>query len=242
MFETPHYHGIIRKLIVGFGTLFSNVRLQRADEAGVIQQYVNVPVAYGPKEKWDVRTDQDPELTNHTYTTLPRMAFELTSFTYDSARMLNRNSTIKCYNAIDGTSSVYSPVPYNIGITLYAQTKGTEDGLALMEQILPLFAPEYTLNLKAIPSMNVFQDVPIILNDVSVQDDYEGDFQTRRLVNHTFTFTAKINLYGPVKTGKLITRVDTDVDTVTLGFGQTTYTGIGVPSTGAITEEWTFNP
>lgn len=242
MFETPHYNGIIRKVIVGFGTLFSNLQIPRQDEAGVIQQYVKVPLAYGPKEKWEVRTDQDPELTNTVYTTLPRAAFELTDYTYDSTRMLNRNSTIKCYNSVSGTTSVFSPVPYNIGISLYAQTKGTEDGLALMEQILPLFAPEYTLNLKAIPEMNVNQDVPIILNSVSVQDDYEGDFQTRRLVNHTFTFTAKVNLYGPVKTGKLITRVDTDVDTVTIGHGEHIYTGLGVPSTGAITETWTFNP
>lgn len=243
MFEAPHYHGIIRKVIIGFGTLFSNLQLPRADAGGVIQQYVKVPLAYGPKEKWQVRVDQDPNQTNHVYTTLPRMGFEITDYSYDPARMVNRNNTIKCYNEQGQVTNMFAPVPYNLGITLYAQTKGTEDGLAIMEQILPLFAPEYNLNLNAIPEMNIKQDVPIILNNVTVQDDYEGDFQTRRIVVHTFSFTAKVNLYGPIKSGKLITHVTTDVDTVTLGHGENRYDAIGDPSTGTVTSEaWTFNP
>lgn len=242
MFEVPHYHGIIRKVIVGFGTLFSNLQLPRADEAGVIQQYVKVPLAYGPKEKWQVRVDQDPDLTNHVYTTLPRAGFEITDYQYDPQRMVNRNNTIKCYNAQGQVTSMYAPVPYNLGITLYTQTKGTQDGLAILEQILPLFAPEYSLNLIAIPEMNVNQDVPIILNGVTVQDDYEGDFQTRRIVTHTYNFTAKVNLYGPVKSGSLIKHVETDIDTKTLGKGENRYNADGDPATGIITEQWTFNP
>ncbi len=240
MFETPYYHGIIRKLIVGFGTLFSNVQIPRQDSNGTIQQYVNVPIAYGPKEKWNMRTEQDPDMTDHVYTTLPRMAFEITDYQYDSSRALNRNNTIKCYNDLGQVTQMFAPVPYNISISLVTQTKGTEDGLAIMEQILPLFAPEYTLNLNAIPQMNVKQDVPIILNDVSVQDDYEGDFQTRRIVNQTFSFTAKLNLYSAIKSGKIITHVDTKLDTNQLAYGQMKYTADGVPSTGVITEEWTF--
>lgn len=189
-----------------------------------------------------MRVDQDPDQTNHVYTTLPRMAFEITDYSYDPSRMVNRNNTIKCFDGAGNVTTMFAPVPYNLSITLYAQTKGVEDGLAIMEQILPLFAPEYSLNLNAIPEMNVKQDVPIILNGVNVTDDYEGEFQTRRIVVHTFTFTAKVNLYGPVKSGKIITNVSTDLDTVTLGHGQENFTAIGNPANGDITEEWTFNP
>lgn len=240
MFETPTSHHIIRKLVIGFGTLFSNLQIVRADSTGTVTQTIKVPLAYAPKEKWETRIDQDPDLLNHVYTTLPRMSFEITGYNYDAQRMVNRNSSIKGYTGGNATS-VYASVPYNIDISLYALTKGTEDGLSLVEQILPLFAPEYNLNLIVVPSLNLKQDVPIVLNNVSVQDDYEGDFATRRLVTHTFNFTAKANLYGPIKSGKLITDVTANVDTTTIGAGKTKYHATGVPATGVITDEWTFN-
>lgn len=239
MFETPFYNAIIKKTIIGFGTLFSKIQLPRADQTGVIQQYVNVPIAYGPKEKWNVAVDQNADQTNHVYTTVPRMGFEITGYNYDPARMVNRNNTIKCFSDSGAVKTMFAPVPYNLDIVLYAQTKGTEDGLAIVEQILPLFAPEYSLNLIAIPDMNVKQDVPIILNSVSVQDDYEGDFQTRRLVTHTFNFTAKINLYGPVKTGAIITNTQVDVDTRVINTGEMKYSATGNPANGVIVDEWT---
>jgi hypothetical protein len=240
MFETPFYNSIIKKVIIGFGTLFSNIQIPRADSNGIIQQYVKVPIAYGAKEKWNVAVDQNAEQTNHVYTTVPRMGFEITGYTYDPARMVNRNNVIKCTSNNNGIKTMYAPVPYNLDIVLSVQTKGTEDGLTILEQILPLFAPEYSLNLDAIPEMNVKQDVPIILNGVSVQDDYEGDFQTRRLVVHTFNFTAKVNLYGPVKQGKLITDTNVDVDTRTLGAGELTHHAVGDPTDGSVTvDEWT---
>lgn len=241
MFEVPSYHGIIKKVIVGFGTLFSNIQIQRFDDAGTILQTVKVPLSYAPKENWHIRVDQDPDLKNAIYTTLPRMGFEINGYSYDQARMVNRNNTIKCMDA-DGGSSVYAPVPYNLDISLYAQTKGTEDGLTIVEQILPIFAPEYNLVLNAIPGMNIKHDVPIVLNGVSVMDDYEGDFQTRRFVTHTFNFTAKVMLYGPVKSGKIITSTEVDVDTKTLGNGQINHSSTGDPSTGeVILDQWTFN-
>lgn len=238
MFETPFYNAIIKKTIIGFGTLFSHIQLPRADQAGVIQQYVNVPIAYGPKEKWNVAVDQNADQTNHVYTTVPRMGFEITGYTYDPARMVNRNNTIKCFGVGGSIKTIYAPVPYNLDIVLYAQTKGTEDGLAIVEQILPLFAPEYSLNLNALPEMNVKQDVPIVLNSVTVQDDYEGDFQTRRLVTHTFNFTAKINLYGPVKTGSVITTAQVDVDMSENN--STQYNASGNLNTGDIIDNWTL--
>ena len=238
MFELPYYHGIIRKTLVGFGTLFSNMQIPRQNSEGVVTQTVNVPIAYGPKEKWYVRADQDTTLQNSIYTSIPRMSFELTGYNYDPARMVSKNQTIKSYAANEMTS-VYAPVPYNLDISLYALTKGTEDGLAIVEQILPLFSPSYNLNLVSVEDMRINQDVPISLNSASVQDDWEGDFQTRRFVTHTFSFTAKVMLYGPVKSAGVIERTDTKVDTRTISFGERIFTSEGDPTTGIITrEEW----
>jgi hypothetical protein len=211
MFSTPYYHELIKKTTIGFGALFSQIKVIRRNPAsGAQAQVISVPIAFGPKEKILTRLDQDPSLTGHTYITLPRMAFEITGYNYDTSRMVNRNNKIQCYK--DQTlSAIYSPVPYNIEFSLYVLTKGTEDGLAIIEQILPLFTPEYSFTVNAIPEMNISQDIPVVLNGISVSDDYEGDFATRRLVTHTLNFTAKINLFGDLKTSGVITRVDADI-------------------------------
>lgn len=213
MFDRPYYWELIKKATIGFGALFSQVKVIRRNPAsGAEAQIVSVPIAFGPKEKILTRLEQDPSLTGHTYITLPRMAFEITGYNYDPSRMVNRNNKIQCFK--DQTvTAVYSPVPYNIDFSLYVLTKGTEDSLAIIEQILPLFTPEYTFTVNAVPELNIKQDIPLVLNSVSVSDDYEGDFATRRLVTHTLTFTAKLNLFGDLQTGGVITRTDADIKT-----------------------------
>jgi hypothetical protein len=214
MFETPYYHSLIKQAVIGFGALFSQLKVIRRNpnNSEATPQVVVVPIAYAPKEKFLVRLEQDPDQTGHTYITLPRMAFEVTGYSYDSSRMVSRNNKIQCKNTEDNSLTMtYTPVPYNIDFSLYVLTKGTEDGLAIIEQILPLFTPEYSLTVNAIPELHVKQDIPIILNSVSVSDDYEGDFAIRRLVTHTLTFTAKINLFGNIQTNGVIKRTDADM-------------------------------
>lgn len=210
MFENPYYHEIIKKATIGFGALFSRIKIIRRNQAGVDSQVISVPIAFGPKEKIITRLEQDPELTGHTYITLPRMAFEITGYNYDPDRKMNRNNKILCFDNSTVTAT-YTPVPYNLEFQLSILTKGKEDGLAIIEQILPLFTPEYSFTINVIPELNIKQDVPVILNAVDVVDDYEGDFATRRLVTHTLSFTLKINLFGSIKTGKAIQRTDTDI-------------------------------
>ena len=200
-----YYHGLIRRTIVAFGRLFSDIKIPRYDNNGVLQQTIAVPVSYAPKEKWIVRIESDPTLNQHTYTVLPRLSFEITGYSYDSIRKTNRMEKLVCVQADGNTrNEVFSPVPYNLDITLYALTKNTEDGLAIIEQILPTFTPEYSLAVKAVDDMNIVSDVPIILNSVSVQDDYDGDFSIRRFVTHTLNFTAKMNLFGYVSSPGVI--------------------------------------
>lgn len=240
------YHGIIRKSIVSFGRLFSDIYIDRKQGdsvTGTTVQRLQVPLAYAPKEKWIVRLEQDPNLENNTYTSLPRMSFEIIGYAYDPQRKVNRMNQIKCGDGTGSVSTMYTPVPYNIDLSLYILTKTQEDGLQILEQILPTFTPEYTLSVNAVPDMNVVMDVPIILNSVAVTDEYDGDFQTRRFVTHTLNFQMKVNLFGPIS-GKAI------IDNVTANVGQNedfnnpnrTYVADGDVSTATVNNEsWEFN-
>lgn len=235
LMPTPFYHAVIRKSIVAFGSLFSNIRIERKDNGsseGNTIQTIAVPVAYAPKEKWIVRIDQDPDLNNHVYTLLPVMSFEMTGMSYDTTRKLNRMNQVSCYQ--DGAmASTRAPIPYNIDITMYVISKTQEDCLQIIEQILPYFNPEYNLSVKVVPETNTILDIPVILNSVAIQDDYEGDFQTRRFVTYTLNFTMKVNLFGPVSGQGVIE--DVIVNTTDT---KTRYTAHGDSATGQITEEW----
>lgn len=208
MFNQPFYNETIKAAIIGFGTLFSNIQVIRRDAEGNVAGLVKVPIGYGPKEKFIQRLDADPELNDGVLITLPRLAFEVNGYQFDHQEMTNRNNKIQCSKP-DGTTYVYTPVPYDLSVTLYSLTKGTEDGLAILEQILPLFVPEYTMTVNVLPSMNLKLDFPITLQNVSVQDDYEGDFSTRRLVTHAYNFNIKIKLLGPVRGSGVIYRTET---------------------------------
>lgn len=241
-----YYHGIIRKSIVTFGRLFSNIYIDRklGDSVnGQTEQRLQVPLAYAPKEKWLVRIEQDPNLDNHVYTTLPRMSFEITDYQYDSSRKTNRMQQIKGSTANGTAPTVFTPVPYNVGISLYILTKTQEDGLQILEQILPTFTPEYTLTINSLPELGVKIDVPIILNNVAVQDEYDGAFQERRFVVHTLNFTLKANLFGPVSGQSVIQQVNANVGNNTdFSNPNRLYTAEGdVPTSTVISESWLNN-
>lgn len=231
------YHQTIRKTIVAFGNLFSNIKIERQNKTdGAIEQVLQVPLAYAPKEKWLVRLESDPNLSQNTYTSLPRLSFEITGMTYDSTRKVGRMNQI-AVNKSDRLQHQFSPVPYNIDISLYALTKTQEDGLTIIEQILPTFTPDFNLSVMMIPELNINQDIPVILNSVNVQDDYDGDFQTRRFVTYTLNFTLKVNLFGNISG-------QTDIRTVSATLAQTQteqtlsdYTATVVPVTVIPTQE-----
>jgi len=208
MIETPFYHKTIRSILVGFGSMFSDIRFERQNE-GVTEQEIKVPIAYSNKQKWMQAIEQNPEGAG-TSTSLPRLAFELTGYSYDPSRKLNRAQTVRCTDET-GIESVLTPVPYNIDLSLYFATNNQEDALQILEQILPYFAPEQTLSLRTVPALNIITDVPYVLNSVSFSDDFEGGLDVRRLVVHTLNFTAKANLYGKVKETSVIKQVEANL-------------------------------
>lgn len=237
--STPFYHGTIRSVIVTFGYLFSNVRFQRKNGA-TVEQTITVPIAYSQKEKWVHSIETVPEGGAGVYTSLPRMGFEITGYSYDSSRKLNKMNSVHC--TVDDTRTVIAtPVPYNVDISLYFATKTQEDGLQILEQILPAFTPEMIVKVNSVPALGITQDIPFVLNSVSVQDDYEGDFETRRFVTHTLTFTAKINLFSGVNDVGVITEVEANVGVTNINNPLQTYTATQLTPTAAISEDWLDN-
>ena len=214
MLGQQFYHETVRNIIVAFGTMFNNLQIVRKDNSGNITQAMKVPLAYGPKQKWLTRLDQDPSLANAVAITLPRLGFEIGSLTYDSTRKLNRVQKFKKVKSASSDANKldtqFMPVPYNMDITLYAMAKNSDDALQMVEQILPFFQPDYTLTLNDMADMGIKRDVPIILNSVSYEDNYQGDFESRRAIIYTLAFTLKFYLYGPVTSSSVIKTVQVD--------------------------------
>ena len=209
------YNESLRKTIIAFGSLFNDIQITRKDSAGTEVQTMKVPLAYGPKQKFITRLTADPGATQQVALTLPRIGFEIQSFDYDPNRKLNRTIRQKKVSntndkKLKQMSTQYTPVPYNMQFELFVMAKNSDDGIQIIEQILPFFQPEYTVSIKEVPDMDIVRDVPFVLNSVGYEDTYEGDFQTRRAIIYTLSFTAKSYVYGPVTTAKPITKVQAD--------------------------------
>ena len=197
MFGTYFYHQTSRKMVVAFGSLFNNIEVRRTDSSDAVTEVIKIPLSYGPKDKMLVRISQDPSLNPKVALTVPRMGFELTSMTYDGARKLNTMGR----NVKKGTTGLkkqYNPVPYNWDFSLYVFVKNAEDGTQILEQILPFFTPDFTVTMTLISGMTVKMDIPLVLNSVTSEDSYEGDFATRRSIIWTLSFIMKGFLYPSV--------------------------------------------
>ena len=212
MLGQQFYHESIRKIIVAFGTTFNNIQLVRKDNDGNITQTMKVPLAYGPRQKWLVRLNEDADLSKTVAVTLPRIGFEIQNLSYDSSRKLNRVQKFKKVKGAksDQLDTQFMPVPYNLSIQLYVMAKQSDDALQIVEQILPYFQPDYTLTVNDMADMGIKRDIPIILNSIGYEDNYQGDFETRRALIYTLDFTAKFYLYGPVTSSKVIKTVQVD--------------------------------
>ena len=212
MLGQQFYHESIRKVIIAFGTTFNNIQLVRKDNDGNIKQSMKVPLAYGPRQKWLTRLNEDADLSKTVAITLPRIGFEIQNLSYDPARKLNRVQKIKKVKGVndDRLDTQFMPVPYNLNIQLYVMAKESDDSLQIIEQILPYFQPDYTLTINDMADMGIKRDVPIVLNSVSYEDNYQGDFETRRALIYTLDFTAKFYLYGPVTSQAVIKTVQLD--------------------------------
>jgi len=199
MFE-HFYHEILRKTIISFGTLFNNITIQKKDASDTDFSVMKIPLSYGPTQKFLARLEQSGDLNKSTAMSLPRMSFEFTGLTYDSSRKVTSTQKIavKDPDTQKKVNKVFTPVPYNMQFELSIMSKLNDDALQIVEQILPFFQPAFNLSVELIDQIKEKRDIPIILENITMQDDYEGDYSTRRVLLYTLRFTAKTYLFGPV--------------------------------------------
>jgi hypothetical protein len=203
------YHQLTRKYVILFGNMFNNIMIKRVNKnTGIEIERFKVPIVYAPKEKYYARLRADPDLERPIQVILPRMSFELTSFSYDASRKQNSllRSGVAANTSIRGATQ-YMGVPYDLNFDLQIYARNVDDGTHIIEQVLPYFNPDYTVTVETIPALGFTKDVPIILNSVSNVIEHEGNFDAVRYVSWTLSFTMKANYYGPVQTPKIIRKV-----------------------------------
>ena len=211
MFEY-FYHEIFRRTIISFGSLFNKIVIKHEDSSDTVTDQIRVPLAYGPTQKFLARLQEQPDLNKATAMTLPRMSFEFTGLQYDPTRKVTQTQRFVKGTAADKASlqKSYMPVPYNMNFELSVMTKLNDDMLQIVEQILPYFQPSYNLSVNLVETLGEKRDIPVGLESITANDDYEGDFATRRALIYTFQFSAKTYLFGPVSTAAsdIITKVN----------------------------------
>lgn len=233
MLGSHFYHGLIRKYVILFGSLFNNIYVDRVNEEGDVQRTIKIPIQYGPKERYLTRYRQNPDLLREISMVFPRMAFEITNISYDSSRKLNSIGRIPSVSS-DGNAlnTLYNPVAYNFDITLSIISRNTEDALRIVEQIIPFFTPQWTETLNLIPEANVSVDIPIIIRNINSVDTYSSNFENKEWIIWDLTFVLKGYLYGPSRSSSVIKQsiVKTHIPTT-----NTAAEGIGITAVATTT-------
>ena len=207
MFGQFHYHSAIRKYIIMFGNMFNDIDVVRFNKAGESTQQIRVPIAYGPKEKYLAKLRSDPDGRREIAMVLPRLSFEIESMLYAPERVLARsNKQVGKGGGNNTLRQTWTPAPYDIDMVLYGMFANNEDAVQVVEQILPYFRPEWTNSVKIVKELNQYVDVPTVLTGMTIEDTYDGDFDTRRAIIYTFQFRIKGYIFGPVTNRGIIRR------------------------------------
>src|SRR5210317_2314529 len=140
------------------------------------------------------------------------MAFEITGISLDTTQKLAKRNQITETHASDVTKkkTIKHYTSYDIAMSLYIMVKNQDDGLQIVEQILPYFTPEYSVTINLIDGYNHKQDVAIILGNVGISDEYEGEFTQRRVLVYQLDFTMKMKFYGPASKTGVIKEINID--------------------------------
>ena len=193
------YNESFKKAVSIFGSCFNNITIKREANSTVTHAEVSVPISYSPIQKELARLKSDPTGVRDINIILPRMGFEITDIQRDSNRAISPTTRIKT-----GNKSFFTPVPYDISFTLSIMSKNMDDSLKIIEQIIPSFVPYYAISAQLLDNVDETWDIPLTLNNITLQDTYADDFQTRRYVIWTLDFTLKYYFFGPVSVPKVI--------------------------------------
>lgn len=205
MLQNQHfYYRLLRKYVIIFGNMFNDITFKRYDNQNKEVSRIKVPIIYSPKDKMVTRLKSDPDLLRELQTILPRLAFEVSDIQIDMARKQNSLLRMAKGDNASRVASSYMGVPYDLNFELSLYAKNIDDGAQIAEQILPYFNPDYTLTITPVAELGFLKDIPIILNSVQQNVEYEGGFDSVRYVYWTFSFTVKGYFFGPVSKPKII--------------------------------------
>ena len=237
MFGNYFYHERVRRSVAIFGRVFNDIYVLRKNSAGAIISTVKVPLSYAPKAKFLDRIREQADLASgqRVALKLPRMSFEIVSYTYDPTRQLQKTSSfMQTGSTAAQRAKINTYVPYNITFQLNIYAKTQDDALQIVEQIMPYFAPQYNLTMAPISAYpDLKEDVPITLQSVDFADDFEGDVATRRTIIYTLTFEMKANFYGPIADKNVITKAIPKIDLDDIGTADSDYLTITITPTPA---------
>lgn len=206
------YYNTIKNLIVTFGAIFDNVRYE--DDFG---KTIKIPIHYAPKEKFVSYFYERPDFEKfNVEQVFPRMAFEMTGLNFAPERFMSPLSKMTD-SRTEESHYMLTRIPYDFQFTLYLATKKFEDSLKVVEQIVPFFTPELNVTIKDKEDFTLRTDVPVVLNSVGYEIDYEGGFETKRTILWTLGFTMKAWLYSDVRKQETIKETimnltQTDID------------------------------
>jgi len=211
MFENHFYNESTRRMVSVFGSIFNDMEVVKKNAAGKVLTKIKVPLGYAPRTKVLARLNEqtsDPKIALK----LPRLSFEISSMDYDANARVSKHKNYK--KVVTGDTlqlhKLGAPAVYKVGFELNILAATQDEALQLLEQILPMFQPEYTVTIKDIPTMNITTDTPIVLTSVALNDDYEGDLITRRAIIYTLAFETRIRYYRGIGKSKQILQTEVD--------------------------------
>lgn len=214
--QAQFYWSTNRKIIESFGQLFTNINIVRYPNngnSGVPTKTIKVPFRYGDGEKSVIMNAEkiEPQTTTRTKISLPRMSMQITNFQYDAERKLNTLGQTRKQNPTNVASFLknLNPVPYDLSIELSIQTKFEADALQIIEQILPNFAPSFTLNVKMIPELQIVKDIPVIIAGITHESNFEGVPDENRVVTWKINFVCKSYLFPVITDAAIIKKIYT---------------------------------
>ncbi len=216
MFGHRFYHGLLRKYVSIFGTLFNDIKLVRKDANDNIVQTITVPIEYSPHSKIEAlrnraKNPAEDEENDYTAIQLPRMGFEIESISYDSNRPFQATQKARTPIQSGKVNLQFIPVPYIITWNLYIVGKNQDDNLQIFESIVPFFTPDIVVAAKLIPEMGKVDDISIKLTGMNFEDDYAGgDITARRTLTWTLSFEMKCFFFGPISEQGVIKKIQVD--------------------------------
>lgn len=208
--DNPFYHQCVRKTVVAFGSLFNNIYIGGDRPENPPSR---VPLTYAPKQKWFRRLAEGKTEDGQVFSaTLPRLGFALNSWEYDSSRK-RATMTKKIRDASSSTADKqkqyrFAEVPYTFAFELYVMPDTMDNGLRIVEQILPYFTPSFSVSIN-FTDIDKKMDLPITLSSVGWEDSYEGNFDSTRTMMYTLQFEVKGYIIGPIRDAKFVLETQT---------------------------------